>query len=276
MNPKYSVNNGGDDWMSKVNQIKEARKVLSQNAGLMSAWERQTISEDINDNVSRNYSRIYGGAKERLDNAKNTYKSATAKRQAAEAREINSWDTGKLNAEMQAYQTRVNIELAKQGAGIFGNGPTISKRIEALYREAVASGDKHKIRAAAEAVQAANTDKLPIDQRVEVQSIRREANDKLNELRFTDDIATALNEENAAILQLQNEQKFVREVGAVLNDDQEFLGMPVGSFAKLASTVRFVEDGVKLLELDDPEITGIRWSTDPGTMEQLQKDGNND
>lgn len=276
-NPQQNSTNGGD-WMSKLKQIQAARKDYDKIVNLMTPYERQTISENINADASRNFHRIYQGVKERLDNAKNGYKAAAAKRAAAIAKEINSWDATKLNAEIQAYQTRISMELSKvDNSGIFG-GKSVSARVKALYQEAQASGDKYKMRAAAEVLQSINADKLPREQRVEVLFTAREAMDQLDTLRNTDEIKAAIEGENEAIKAMQSEQAFVREAGAILHDDQETLGVPVGSFAKLARTVKFEREDrevkIKLLELDDPEITGIRWNTDPATIEALKGDTN--
>lgn len=278
MDPRYQTQQNSSDWMGKLNQIKAARRDYERTQSVMTPYERQTIWGNINADANANYGRIYQGIKQRFDSAKENYKSAAARRAAAIAKEINSWDSGKLNAEIQAYQTRVNMELSKQDAqGIF-TGNSVSKRIAALYQEAQASGDRYKMRAAAEVLQAVNSEKLPLEQRFDVQLISREAIDQLETLRNTDEIKAGIEGENAAIKQMQDEQAFVKEAGAILADDQEFLGRAVGGFAKLAQTVKFERDGrevkIKLLELDDPEITGIHWSTDPTTQEMMKGENN--
>ena len=260
----FKKQNSGDDWMSKLNQIREARAKFDKGQGMMSDWERQTVSESIKDDASRNYTRIFSGVKQRLDDAVGNYKTAAAKRDAAIAREINSWDAARMNNELQAFQTRVSMELGKKDVqGLFSGQPT-ARRIEQLYREAQASGDKYKMRAAAEVLQAADVDKLPDEQRMQVQSLAHAANKNLDDLRNSDDIKNAMDLENAAIKAMQEEIQFVKDAGAVMRDDQMLFGNPVGGFAKLASTVKFEQAGgrvnIKILELDDPELTGIDLS----------------
>ena len=270
----FKKQNSGDDWMSKLTQIKEARAKFDKGQGMMSDWERQTLSESIKNDASRNYSRIFSGVKQRLDDAKNAYKAAAAKRASAIAKEINSWDPAKLNAELQAFSTRVNMELSKKDAqGIFSGQPT-ARRIERLYREALASGDKYKIRAAAEALQAADVDKLPSDQQMQVQTLTHAANENLDNLRNTDDIKNAMDLENAAIKAMQEEIQFVQDAGEVMRGNQTMFGSPLGGFAKLARTVKFEQAGghvnIKILELDDPELTGIDLSNAGIEGEQWQ------
>lgn len=278
MDPRYRARQSqynGNDWLSKLNQIKEARSEYNKIERILTPYERQTIFGNIKADAEANYSRVYNGVKARLDAAVGNYKAAAAKRAAAIAKEINSWDAGKLNDELQAFSTRVNMEVGKKDAqGIFSGQPAAA-RIEALYQEALASGDRYKVRAAAEVLRAADVEKLPSEQQVQVQLLARAASDNLEALRNTDDIQNAIDQENAAIKQMQDEQRFVREAGAVMFDEGgQIFGRDVSSFGKLASTIRYEQTGhgvkVKILELDDPAITGIEWNET--TLEQLKKE----
>ena len=269
MDPRYSARQSqynGNDWLSKLNQIKEARSEYNKIERILSPYERQTIFGNIKADAEANYSRVYNGVKARLDAAVGNYKSAAAKRAAAIAKEINSWDAGKLNDELQAFSTRVSMELSKKDAqGIFSGQPA-AKRIEALYQEAQASGDRYKMRAAAEVLRAADVEKLPSEQQMQVQLLARAASDNLEALRNTDDIQNAIDLENAAIKAMQDEQKFVREAAEVMFDEGgQIFGRDVSNFGKLANTVKFEHDAaghvnIKILDINDPEITGIDLS----------------
>ena len=278
MDPRYSARQSqynGNDWLSKLNQIKEARSEYNKIERILTPYERQTIFGNIKADAEANYSRVYNGVKARLDAAVGNYKSAAAKRAAAIAKEINSWDAGKLNDELQAFSTRVNMELSKKDAqGIFSGQPA-AKRIEALYQEAQASGDRYKMRAAAEVLRAADVEKLPSEQQMQVQLLARAASDNLEALRNTDDIQNAIDQENAAIKQMQDEQKFVREAAEVMFDEGgQIFGRDVSSFGKLASTIKFEREAgnvkIKILDINDPAITGIEWNET--TLEQLKKE----
>lgn len=268
MDPRYSVRQSqynGNDWLSKLNQIKEARSEYNKIERILTPYERQTIFGNIKADAEANYSRVYNGVKARLDAAVGNYKAAAAKRAAAIAKEINSWDAGKLNNELQAFSTRVNMELGKKDAqGIFSGQPA-ARRIEALYQEAQASGDRYKMRAAAEVLRAADVEKLPSEQQMQVQLLARAASDNLEALRNTDDIQNAIDQENAAIKQMQDEQKFVREAAEVMFDEGgQIFGRDVSNFGKLASTIKFEREAgnvkIKILDINDPEITGIDLS----------------
>ena len=282
MDPRYNgrpTKYSGDDWLSKLNQIKEARNEFAKIERILSPYERQTIFTNIRDDAHANYGKIYNGVKARLDAAVGNYKSAAAKRAAAIAKEINSWDAGKLNAEMQAFQLRIGLELGKRDAqGIF-SGTSVSKRIEELYQEAQASGDRYKMRAAAEVLRGTDVEKLPSDQRTSVLMTARAASDNLEDLRNTEEIKNALDQENQAIKAMQEEQRFTREVGEVLFDaPPSVLGREVGGFGKLASTIKYERAAgrvnIKILDLNDPEITGIRF--DNTTLEQIKKEQEGD
>ena len=268
MDPRYNARqtqqNSGD-WLSKLNQIREARQEFEKIERILTPYERQTIFGNIKADAEANYSRVYNGVKARLDAAVGNYKSAAAKRAGAIAKEINSWDAGKLNDELQAFQTRINMELGKKDAhGIFSGQPA-ARRIEALYQEAQASGDRYKMRAAAEALRAADTEKLPSEQQMQVQLLARAASDNLEALRNTEDIQNAIDQENAAIKAMQDEQQFVREAAEVMFDSGgKIFGRDVSNFGKLANTVKFEQAAgrvnIKILDINDPEITGIDLS----------------
>ena len=268
MDPRYNTRQSqysGNDWLSKLNQIKEARSEYNKIERILTPYERQTIWGNIKADAEANYSRVYQGVKQRLDDAIGSYKSAAAKRAAAIAKEINSWDAGKLNNELQAFQTRVNMELGKKDAqGIFSGQPA-AVQVKQIYQEALASGDRYKMRAAAEALRAADTEKLPSEQQIEVQLLARTASDNLEALRNTDDIQNAIDQENAAIKAMQDEQKFVREAAEIMFDSGgKIFGRDVSNFGKLANTIKFEREAgnvkIKILDLDDPEITGIDLS----------------
>ena len=268
MDPRYSARQSqynGNDWLSKLNQIKEARSEYNKIERILTPYERQTIFGNIKADAEANYSRVYQGVKARLDAAVGNYKAAAAKRAAAIAKEINSWDAGKLNNELQAFSTRVNMELGKKDAqGIFSGQPA-AVSIERLYQEAQASGDRYKMRAAAEVLRAADVEKLPSEQQMQVQLLARAASDNLEALRNTDDIQNAIDQENAAIKQMQDEQKFVREAAEVMFDEGgQIFGRDVSNFGKLASTIKFEREAgnvkIKILDINDPEITGIDLS----------------
>lgn len=268
MDPRYSARQSqynGNDWLSKLNQIKEARSEYNKIERILTPYERQTIFGNIKADAEANYSRVYNGVKARLDAAVGNYKAAAAKRAAAIAKEINSWDAGKLNDELQAFSTRVNMEVSKKDAQGIYSGQPAAARIEALYQEALASGDRYKVRAAAEVLRAADVEKLPSEQQMQVQLLARAASDNLEALRNTDDIRNAIDQENAAIKQMQDEQRFVREAAEVMFDEGgQIFGRDVSSFGKLASTIKFEREAgnvkIKILDINDPEITGIDLS----------------
>jgi len=268
MDPRYSARQSqynGNDWLSKLNQIKEARSEYNKIERILTPYERQTIFGNIKADAEANYSRVYNGVKARLDAAVGNYKAAAAKRAAAIAKEINSWDAGKLNDELQAFSTRVNMEVGKKDAQGIYSGQPAAARIEAFYQEALASGDRYKMRAAAEVLRAADVEKLPSEQQMQVQLLARAASDNLEALRNTDDIQNAIDQENAAIKQMQDEQKFVREAAEVMFDEGgQIFGRDVSNFGKLASTIKFEREAgnvkIKILDINDPEITGIDLS----------------
>ena len=277
-NPQRTMQTNGGDWLAKLNQIREARQEFEKIERILTPYEKQTIYGNIKADAEANYSRVYQGVKARLDAAVGNYKSAAARRADALAKEINRWDAAKLNAEIQAFQMRVGMELGKRDAQGILSGQPAARRIEVLYQEAQASGDPYKMRAAAEVLRAADTEKLPDEQRMDVQLLARAAGDNLEALRNTDEIKAAIEGENAAIKAMQDEQRFVREAGEVMFDGGgSIFGREVSNFGKLASTIKFErsESSVKIsiLGLDDPAITGIDWNDASLTQLKNEQEG---
>ncbi len=277
-NPQRTMQTNGGDWLAKLNQIREARQEFEKIERILTPYEKQTIYGNIKADAEANYSRVYQGVKARLDAAVGNYKSAAARRADAIAKEINRWDAAKLNAEIQAFQMRVGMELGKRDAQGILSGQPAARRIEVLYQEAQASGDPYKMRAAAEVLRAADTEKLPDEQRMDVQLLARAAGDNLEALRNTDEIKAAIEGENAAIKAMQDEQRFVREAGEVMFDGGgSIFGREVSNFGKLASTIKFErsESSVKIsiLGLDDPAITGIDWNDASLTQLKNEQEG---
>ncbi len=278
MDPRYNARqtqqNSGD-WLSKLNQIKEARSEYNKIERILTPYERQTIFGNIKADAEANRGKIYQGVKARLDAAVNGYKAAAARRAGAIAKEINSWDANKLNSELQAFQTRVSMELGKRDAQGILSGQPAAAGIASLYREAIASGDRYKQRAAAEVLRAMDTSKLPSEQRADVLMLSRAAIDNLEALRNTEEIKAAIEQENAAVKEMQDEQRFVKDAGVVMFEEgSSLMGRELGDFGKLASTIRFErsEGSVKIniLGLDDPAITGIDW--DESSLTQLKNE----
>ena len=277
-NPQRTMQTNGGDWLAKLNQIREARQEFEKIERILTPYEKQTIYGNIKADAEANYSRVYQGVKARLDAAVGNYKSAAARRADAIAKEINRWDAAKLNAEIQAFQMRVGMELGKRDAQGILSGQPAARRLEVLYQEAQASGDPYKMRAAAEVLRAADTEKLPDEQRMDVQLLARAAGDNLEALRNTDEIKAAIEGENAAIKAMQDEQRFVREAGEVMFDGGgSIFGREVSNFGKLASTIKFErsESSVKIsiLGLDDPAITGIDWNDASLTQLKNEQEG---
>lgn len=277
-NPQRTMQTNGGDWLAKLNQIREARQEFEKIERMLTPYEKQSIYGNIKADAEANRGKIYQGVKARLDAAVNGYKAAAARRAGAIAKEINSWDANKLNSELQAFQTRVGMELGKRDAQGILSGQPAAAGIASLYREAIASGDRYKQRAAAEVLRAMDTSKLPSEQRADVLMLSRAAIDNLEALRNTEEIKAAIEQENAAVKVMQDEQRFVKDAGAVMFEEgSSLMGRELGDFGKLASTIRFErsEGSVKIniLGLDDPAITGIDWSESSLTQLKNEQEG---
>lgn len=100
-------------------------------------------------------------------------------------REANRWDTGKLSGEMAFVNQRIEAALGT------GNDPV--SEFKALFEDAKVSGDRHKIRAAAEALRGAlgkvKTDNM--DTRRALNLLGKQADAELRQMRVTPEMEKA-------------------------------------------------------------------------------------
>lgn len=258
-----------NSWKDDLNRIKFAREKLNREQGIMTPHERQAHAERLHDEIRMVYPRIYKGVKSNLDEAIHKYQNAKTNTAKAKADEINSWDTAKLDSEMNAFRSMVKSALDNPGDPLAGgSGP--SKRIEMLYQEAVASQNPLKIRAAADVLDGLSLPKLPIDQAGAIRITTRKAVEARESIRKTDQIMAAEKSEAEAAIELINTRETVHDVAAILGESTRN-PFDDGSLAKLVKTVQFGSDGtVKVFNLDDPEVTGISWNA--VDWDQVQKD----
>lgn len=261
INPNPSMNFGRGDWIDAAAEIRRAKEELRKYEGIMTPYERQSISGSIQEKIASRYGFIYQGAAADLNGAKKQYKDTVSAREKARAQEITSWDSGKLGIEMNTFQMLVNREMEfNNGAPGFTRRADVSVRVKTLYQEAMASGDRYKMRAAVEVVHGINTDKTPKDQAVELRILGRECESVLETLRTTPEMLKAAEAEKSAVKELFSAKELVKEVAVVMGEDPDNL-FAEGGFTKLLKTVQVdrYSGEVKIFEMDSPEVSGVNW-----------------
>lgn len=252
-NQKSSTN-----WKDAVKEIQEAKKEIHRKEQIMTDYERDLYGRTVKDKVHQKYGMILKGVAEELENTISKYKTAKASTSTAIAKEINTWEAGKLQSELNLAQSRFGMITTGPSTNAFGGGPGIVDAARKIYQEAVASGDRYKIRAAAEALQGSAAIHWKGKDAVGMQQLSQEAKENLDNLRFTDEIKAAGDRETAAAQELLNTCQTVWEVGALMGDvtTGAFL---IGNFVTLAKRVQVdrVTGKINIYDPDDPEVTGI-------------------
>ncbi|GEM_PF-3568513 len=261
INPFAGQTQTARNWNTAAVEIGNARRELSKYESIMTPYERQTISKSIQEQVERDYSMIYQGAKAYLFEKTAAYKRAVDGIELARRGEINSWDSGKLGTEMHTFQMRIDQEarINNEVAGL-SRGPDFPARVKKLYREAQDSGDRYKERAAAEVLRGINIDKMPKEKAVEIRMLIREAEADLDELRITPQMQNAVQEINKAAEELFKARDIVVGTAEVMGEDPHNI-FAVGELTKLTKTVQVDRNtgAVKLYDLDSQEVTGVYW-----------------
>jgi hypothetical protein len=248
-----------NNWKDDLKRIKTAREKLNRDQGMMTPWERQTHGESLRDEIHKAYPRVYKGLKADLDDLIHKYNDAKTNTSKAKAREINSWDMGKLEIEIRVFQSMVKSALENAGDPLTGvAGP--SQQIEKLYEEAIASQNPVKIRAAADVLNGLSLTKLPSDEAVAIRMTARDAAIVRDTIRKTDYIQAAEKAESEAAFALIQARDQVHEAAEILGEPSSNI-FAVGGIGKLAKTIQVGNDGtLNIFDLDDPQVTGIDLS----------------
>lgn len=250
------------DWLNKAHTIRLAKQEYDKYSNIMTPYERQTVWGSIKEKIERDYTQVYQGAAADLNKAKQDYSNMVAARKKAAAQEINSWDNGKLGTELHAFQMRINAVMGSNASvgAAFGQ-PGAARLIEGLYREAQASGDRYKQRAAAEVLATLNTGGLPREYAQELAGFKGQVKLELESMRTTPEMLVAAEAEKKAVTELFSARELVRDVAEVMGDDPNNL-FAVGGLVTLLKTVKVdqLTGEVKLYDMDSPEVTGIVWN----------------
>lgn len=239
-----------------LKEIRTAKEEYQKAAPLMSEWQRQTIAADIREKKAAYSGAIYQAVKTEMDTAIVAYKNALIKTAAARTKEIASWESGKLRDELELAKIRVQNAFENREPG-----RTVTSRVKAIYEDALASGDRYKIRAVAEVLNGAGwNSKLPRGEGAGIDIIGGQAAEQLQKMLRTDAVIEAEQGEARAAEQLVNTRNEVYKVGELMGDVMQ--GMtPVGRYWRLFRRVDIDAAGkLSVLDEDDPRITGVDLS----------------
>ncbi len=242
-------------WRDLLKELKTAKDELRRNEAIMTAYERQTISESIQARANVIAPRLQGGAIAEWKAAIEVYQDKAAAVEKARIAEINRWDNGRLGAEIGAVKVLVDLALA---GVVTKAGP----RLEQIYNEAQASGDIYKQRAAAEVFRSLSGDNLKgsVDDRAAVSGLAHKAAKDLPGLRVTDGITRAIQERDAAANGVYSLRSELNDVSLVMGYGDANGPFALGPVATAFRGVKFNNDHTLTIYPDDSvEVTGIQF-----------------
>jgi hypothetical protein len=253
--------NSAPTWQDRLKEIKFAREHLSKYEAMMTPYEREMRSQEIQDRIRTHYPTVYGGVKKAWEGWINEYKKATARLADAKAKEYAKWDASKLGAEMQTFKLLVDQKLSTAHDSVLAGGPGPSERVKKLYEEYQKSGDPYKQRASAEVMLGISTQGLKREDAVGIRMLGHDAESKLMQLRDNEEIQKAEEAYVESAKELFKQRENIAEVATLMGEPVEPL-FSGGDFAKLQKMVQVDREtgDIKLYTLDDPEVTGIDWS----------------
>jgi len=201
-----------------IDEVKEYQAELDKYQAVMTPYERIKYGEITQAARDKYAAPVTQGGLAYWEGAKNRLKSMDAAIMAEKRRIANTWDSGKLAAEMQLAEMRISKALKSDG-GKF-NLPAI----EAIMAEAEVSGDKHKVRAVCEAVQDLVSKTPESAQTVHGQPMELKANRlalaaerKINEMNTTETLTKAVQERELASNDLKEAKEYLAKVGETMH-----------------------------------------------------------
>lgn len=249
-------------WRKNLDTLKAAQKEMQTYNHLFTAYERETIKQDIAAKKNAFFSDIVNGTvNEVLDPAIQNYKGAQSRAAAARANEIKRWDAAKLRDEMQATGMILDGMLKTQNSPLFSSRGSRADQVRQLYEDAIASGDIYKQRAASEVMRGLSERAQLKEEKLAFAIIEGQARENLDSLRMTAEIQAAEEGKRDAANGLRTAVQEVINTSIDLGE-----GDPLGIWANNAFSphlkrIKQTPTGdFEFLELNDPEVTGIDWN----------------
>lgn len=162
---------------------------------------------------------------------------------------------------MQTFKMMVDQSLTAGKDSIFGSGPGASERVKKLYEEYQNSGDPYKQRASAEVLQGISTQGLQRDDAINIRILGHEAENRLLQLRETEEIQKAEEAYIESAQELFKQRENLSEVATLMGEPPDF-GMgrwKIGELQRMVQVERETGE-IKIYSLDDPKVTGIDLS----------------
>lgn len=246
------VNSGKQsDWEA---EIKAALQELKLHGHEMSPYEKNVISREIKRRQDELIPVVGARVIGEFHAAIKGYKKAEELQQAERAKEINRFDSGKLNAEMQLIQARVNNAMSQITNNL--RGDSVAARLQNIYAEAVQSGDIHKQRAAVEVMKSVS---VGGPERLQVNQLARDAEAAELQFRQTEGTRSAQQARIDSLGELHAKHENLNRVSQLLGMGPVDVVFSDNPFSRAARMVEFTPEGPQIHEADAPQVTGVYW-----------------
>lgn len=248
----------GATWRDNLAEIQAYKQELATYGGQMSQYERGAAEREIKRMVDLHYGSIVQGLISEHQGSIAIYQDALKGVDKARAKEIMSWDAATLKAELDLVRMRMDQVLSEPD-NAFDKGAGRAAAVRAIYEESIASGDRHKVRAAAEIVRGVASKGAGVDQdgRFVLTSLASDAKQRLAELRTSPEFDQAQEGVQVAWLALQAKGNEVAGLARVVGSDDggAFAGGPL---TRSLNRVTINQHGQPvILSENDPQVTGI-------------------
>lgn len=230
-----------------IAELSQGRKELRAYESMMTAYERETVREDLAARKARYRDTIVAGLLQEWDAALEAVQAAQAGVQKTYQAEAARWEAGKLTAEMTSAQQLADLAVQRGRKELPGQ-PGTKAILEGIYKDAENSGDLHRIRATCEVLAGMG---------VEAGIIPGQAAAKLRELRQPPDLAAAQAAEFEAIRAAGEIHKAMAEAGDLIGEPLNPALFEVGPLAQAARRLHVTGNGVAVLPPDHPDVLRV-------------------
>lgn len=236
----------------------------------MSEYERNVINRDIKARSEAVYPAAAGAVIGEFKTAIKSYQDSLTAIDAERTKEINRFDSQRFNNELQTIKARVELAIKTDVNPLRGSDVPASKRLAALYSEAVQSNDLHKQRAVVEVFKALPFPVGNQEERIVINQLAKDAAKAESKLRDTAALEKARQNRIAALDNLGAKQNQLVELSQELGSGDPrgmFAGDAIAQAYKLVEWPRNLQDNdggpvgeVIIHKETDPEVTGVYWT----------------